>query len=159
MINKCKKTSDSDYTHDLIAAGALYRHIVCYCPGLRQSPVGPRGFPTSPRTLSGRIRSDPCPRVVEFGTDRVRLCRWSGLVVSFPNSTTRTYGLCLPPDQTRPTNRVRTCRDWADKSTTGQSPRTCRRPSGSWVWSGRVHVVEFTNDTTRPDQRQIAKPV
>jgi len=27
-------------------------------------------------------------------------------------------------------------------------------PSGPWVWSGRVRVVEFRNDTTRPDQRQ-----
>ena len=27
-------------------------------------------------------------------------------------------------------------------------------PSGPWVWSGRVRVVEFRNDTTRHDQRQ-----
>jgi len=27
-------------------------------------------------------------------------------------------------------------------------------PSGLWVWSGRVRVVESRNDTTRPDQRQ-----
>ena len=26
-------------------------------------------------------------------------------------------------------------------------------PSGPTVWSGRVCVVEFTSDTTRPDQR------
>jgi len=27
-------------------------------------------------------------------------------------------------------------------------------PSGRLVWSGRVRLVEFRNDTTRPDQRQ-----
>ena len=31
---------------------------------------------------------------------------------------------------------------------------------GPWVWSGRVRVVEFSNDTTRPDQRRsMAGPV
>jgi len=77
-------------------------------PSLRQSPPGPRGSPTSPRTLSGRIRSGPCSGIWHGPT---RLCRWSGLVVSFLNSTTRTHGLCLRPDQTRPTDKVRTCRD------------------------------------------------
>ena len=76
--------------------------------------------------------------------------------MSFLNSTRRTHGLCLRPDQTRPTHKLRTCRDWADKSTTWQSLRTCRRPKWSvgLVWSGRVCVVEFRNDPTRPDQRQ-----
>ena len=38
-------------------------------PGLRPSPLGPRGSPTSPRTLCGRVRSGPV-RVVEFVTYR-----------------------------------------------------------------------------------------
>ena len=103
--------------------------------------------------------------VVEFGTDRARLCRCSGLVVSFLNSTTRTgpdttRHVCACDqvsdkvwsvsnstvyrptnfvyDQTRPTDKVRTRRDLADKFTTGQSPRTCRNPkrSVSLVWLG-----------------------
>ena len=77
-------------------------------PSLRPSPSGPRGSPTSPRTLSGRIRSGPCSGIWHGPT---RLCRWSGLVGSFLNSATRTHGLCLRPDQTRPTDKVRTCRD------------------------------------------------
>ena len=36
-----------------------------------------------------------------------------------------------------------------------------RRPKRSWVWSGLVgSVVEYRNDTTRPDQRQsVVGPV
>jgi len=117
--------------------------------------------------------------VVEFGTGLTRLRRWSGLVVSFLNSTTRTRpdmsapatrsltkpGLCLIPlhgptdfvcDLTRPEPRT--------KSVHIETERTSLRPdkvgglagdlSGPWVWSGRFRVVEFRNDTTRPDQRQ-----
>ena len=38
----------------------------------------------------------------------------------------------------------------ADKSTTRQTPPTCRRPKRfvGLVWSGRVRVVEFRNDTS-----------
>jgi len=35
-----------------------------------------------------------------------------------------------------------------------ESADVCGDPSGLWVWSGRVCVVEFRNDTTRSDQRQ-----
>ena len=42
--------------------------------------------------------------------------------------------------------------------TTRQSLRgLVRDPSGPSVWSGRVRVVEFRNDATRPDQRQSNK--
>jgi len=122
-------------------------------------------------------------RVVEFGIGRDRLCRRSGLVVSFLHSATRTR-----PDTTR---HVHACDQVFDKvwpvsnsiihrptgfvyDTARPDPRTksvhveierkslrpdkvrglVGDPSGPWVWSGRVRVVEFRNDTTRPDQRQ-----
>jgi len=50
------------------------------------------------RTLYGRVGSGRVRvLVVEFDTGRTRLCRWSGLVASFPNSTAWTG-----PDQTCP---------------------------------------------------------
>ena len=63
---------------------------------------------------------------------------WPAVWPAVSKFTTRTHGLCLRPVQTRPTDKVRTCRDWADKSTTRQSRRTCRRPARSvgLVWSG-----------------------
>ena len=77
-----------------------------------------------------------------FSERLYRLCRWSGMVVSFLNSLHGPTD-CLRPDQTqtRPTDKVRTRRDWADKSATRLSPRTCRRPKRSVgpvciVWSG-----------------------
>ena len=45
---------------------------------------------------SGPVRSGQVRiRIVEFGTGPTRICRWSGLVVSFLNSTTRTHVPCL----------------------------------------------------------------
>jgi len=129
----------------------------------------------------GRVGSGPFRvQVVEFDTGSTSLCRWSGLVVSFINATTwsrpdstrhvracdqvsdkvwsmsnstaRTHGLCLRPDQTRPTDKGRTCRDLADKSTTRQSSRTCRRPKRSMglVWSGSCTGISKRHDQTRP---------
>jgi len=110
---------------------------------------------------SGPVRSDPVRvRVVEFGTGPTRHVRaWdqvSDKVWSVSNSTTRTHGLCLRHDPTRPDPRT--------KSVHVEIEQTSLRPdkvgglvgdpSGPSVWSGRVRVVEFRNDTTRPDQRQ-----
>ena len=74
-----------------------------------------------------------------------------------PNSIKRTHGLCLLPDQTGHTDKVRT-------SVHVEIERTCLRPdkvrglvgdpSCPWVWSGQVRVEEFRNDTTIPDKRQ-----
>jgi len=87
-------------------------------------------------------------------TIHVRSCdQISDKVWSVSNSTAWTHGLCVP---TRP--------DPQTKSTHVEIERTSLRPdkvrglvgdpSGPWVGSGRVRVVEFRNDTTRPDQRQ-----
>ena len=79
------------------------------------------------------------------------------------------------PDPTRPTDKIRTCRDWTDISTTRQSPRTCRRPErtrpdfvgdqvplstanhiqpgrrpGSPTKSGRARLVEFVLNVSCP---------
>jgi len=67
-------------------------------------------------------------------------------------ATTQTHGLCLRPDQThgqspymsRLSERVYDQTKSADLSGT-QAVR---------VWSGWVRVVEFRNDTTRPNQRR-----
>jgi len=39
-----------------------------------QIPLG--GSPTSPRTLSGRVRSCPCPRTAEFGINLSYRVNW-----------------------------------------------------------------------------------
>jgi len=88
-------------------------------------------------------------------TRHVRACdQFSDKVCSVSSSTTRTHGLCLRPDPTRPTDKGRTISLRPDKVLRG----CVRRPKRSvcLVWSGRVRVVEFKNDTTRPDQRQSA---
>jgi len=86
---------------------------------------------------------------------KVHKVRWSGLVVSFLNSTTRTHGLCLRPDQTHGQNpymsrligHVYDQTKSADLSETrADSTELCRRPGrrhGSPTKSGRVRVVEF----------------
>ena len=127
-------------------------HTLSADPGLRPSPLRPREFPTSQRTSSGRVRSGPV-REVEFGTAPTRLCRWSGVVASFLNSTTRTHGLCSRPGQTKSVH--------VETEQTSQRPDggLVGDPSGPWVWSGRVPVVEFRNDTTRPDQRQSSASI
>jgi len=133
-------------------------------PGSPTKSVGSARFSTSPQTLSGRVRSGLlCVRVEEFGTGRARLCRLSGLVVSFLSSTTRTRpntsapatgsptksGPCeipllrLRPDQTRPDPR-------RTKSVHVEIERTSLRPdkvrglvgdsTGPWIRSGRVRV-------------------
>ena len=106
--------------------------------------------------------SGPCP-CSGIWHGPTTLCRWSGLVVSFLNSTTRTgpdptrhvcicdhvsdkvwsvsnstlqtHGLCLRPDQTRPTDKVCTHWDWANKSTTRQSPQRPATRVPDKVWS------------------------
>ena len=97
----------------------------------------------------------PCRYIVHAAllcpsyTRRARLCRWSGLVVSFLNSTTRTR-----PDQTHgplgsptspPTGLVVDLSAHLDMY--GLRP---------WVWSGRVAdkvrwSVWWNLETTRPD--------
>ena len=125
----CAESSDLKPSQDFVGEPGIR-------PGSQTKSVGSaRVSETSPRTLSGRVGSGRV-RVVEFGTGPTRLCRWSDLVVSFLNSTartrpdmsapatrsptksavrvefsTRTHGLCLQPDRTRPTDKVRTCRD------------------------------------------------
>jgi len=94
-------------------------------------------------------------------SDRTRLLqdmsvpatRVSDKVWSVPNSTTRTHGLRLRPDQTRPTDKVRIHVEI--ERTSLRCRRTCRRPKRSVgrVWSV-LCIVEFSNDTTGPDQRQ-----
>jgi len=116
--------------------------------------------------------------MVEFGTDPTRLCRWSGLVVSCLNSTTQTGPDMSAPATRSPTKSAvrvkfhytdaRTLSATRPDQTHGQSPyksrssgqvydqtksvRTCAQTQavgGSGrVWSGRVRVVEFSNDTT-----------
>jgi len=137
-------------------------------PGLRQSPFGPRGFPTSPWTLSGRIRPSPYPcsgiwhgpgqTLSLVGSDRVvskfhctnrtrpdptkhvRACdQVSDKVWSVSNSTTRTHGLCLRPDPTRPDPRTKSVH--IEICRTSLRPDKVRwlvgDPSGPWVvWSG-----------------------
>jgi len=87
----------------------------------------------------------------------IPLCRWSGLVGSFLNSTTQTR-----PDQTRPTDRlgIRQVRRLCQVVDLSAQSRHVRSLSVGLVWSGRrqspcVRLVVFGNDTTRPDQRQI----
>jgi len=100
-------------------------HTLSADPGLRPSPLRPREFPTSQRTSSGRVRSGPVCEV-EFGTAPTRLCRslvGCGRVVSkFHYTDPRTLSATRP-------DKIRTCRDGADKSTTRR--RTCRRPKRS----------------------------
>jgi len=115
-----------------------------------QIPLGWPDYRFCRRPGSGRV----LVRVVKFGRGRDRLCRWSGLVVLFLNSTTRTHGLhATRPDQTH-----------------GQSPYVSRLSGQVYDQTksadlsetravlesglGRVRVVEFRSDTTRPDQRQ-----
>ena len=64
-------------------------------------------------------------------------------------------------DSTGPTDKIRTCRDCSEMSTTRQSPRTCRRPertrsdfvgdpgrrSGSPTKSGGARLVKFGHMT------------
>jgi len=101
----------------------------------RNKNVAPDGGSTSYRPRYVRITLD--------GLD----CRWSGLVVSFLNSTTgtrpdQTHGplgsSTSPPSGRRLVRSVSTCTNfvWLDRR---QSP---------WV-----RVVEFRNDATTPDQR------
>jgi len=115
---------------------------------------------------SGRVRV----RVVEFGTGPARLCRWSGLVGSLLNPTTRTRpdmsapatrsptksGPCQTPlraptdsvcDPTRPDQ---THGRSPYMSTTRQSRRTCRRPKRS---VGLVRSVQWNLDVTRRVRR------
>jgi len=118
--------------------------------------------------------------IVEFGTGPVRLCRWSGLIVSFLNSTTRTL-----PD---PTRHVRVSDQVSDKiwfvsnstihghvdfvyDPTRPAPRTqcvhveieqtslrpdnvhadvCGDASGPWVSSGPCSGIYERHDQTRP---------
>ena len=102
-------------------------HTLSADPGLRPSPLRPRESPTSQRTSSGRVR-DPV-RSVKWNLARprpTRLCRslvGCGRVVSkFHLTDPRTLSAIQ-------TDKVRTCRDGADKSTTRR--RTCRRPKRS----------------------------
>ena len=121
-------------------------------PGLRQSLVRVKFHHTDPRTLSA-TRPDPTRPDM------------SAPVTSFPTKS----GPCQIPLH-GPTDFV--CDPTRPDQTNGQSPymRTRLRPdkvrglvgdpSGPWVWSGRVRVVEVRNDTTRPDQRQsLVEPV
>ena len=123
--------------------------------------------------------------IVEFNTGRARLCRWSGLVVSFVNPTTRTR-----PDTTRhvctgdqvsdkvcsvsnstihgPTDCVYDPKrlDPRTKCLRVEIERTSLRtdkvgglvadPSGPWIWSGWVCPVKFRNDTTIPSWQNSA---
>jgi len=81
--------------------------------------------------------------------------------VSFLNSTIHgpTDFVC---DPTRPEPRAKSVRVEIER--TSLRPDKVRGlvgdPSGPWVWFGRVRVVEFRNETTRPDQRQsLAGPI
>jgi len=113
-----------------------------------QIPLGWPDYRFCRRPGSGRVRV----RVVKFGRGRDRLCRWSGLVVLFLNSTTRTHGL----HATRPDPRTKSVRVEIERTSlrSDKVRGLVRDPSGPWIWSGRVRVVEFRSDTTRPDQRQ-----
>jgi len=69
----------------------------------------------------------------------VRACdQVSDKVWSVSNSTTRTLGLYLRPDQTGPTDEVRTCRDLAEngRSLRPDEVRGCVGDSSGLVWSG-----------------------
>ena len=61
-------------------------------PGRRNEyPLGPRGFPTSPRTLSGQVRSGPCPcSGIWHGPDQTLSLVGSGRIVSKFRYTDRT---------------------------------------------------------------------
>jgi len=99
-------------------------------PGSLTKSVGSARFSTSPQTLSGRVRSGLlCVRVEEFGTGRARLCRLSGLVVSFLSSTTRTR------------------------------PNTSAPATGSPTKSGpcEIPLLRLRPDQTRPDQTHVGQ--
>ena len=82
---------------------------------------------------------------------------WSGRFYKF--LYTDPTRLCLRRHATRPAARTQ-CVQYMSRLSGGQvydqtkSADVCGDASGRWVWSGRVRLVEFTNDTTRPDQRQ-----
>ena len=102
--------------------------------------------------LPGTVRSGLCPcSGIRHGRGQTLSLVGSGRAVSKFHYT-RTHGLCLRPDPTRPTDKEI---EWASLR-----PDKVRGlagdPSGPWVWSGRVRVVEFRNDTTRPDQGQFS---
>jgi len=89
-----------------------------------------------------------------------RLCRWSGLVVSFLNSTTRTR-----PDQTHgplgsPTSpRILSGRRLVRSISTRTDFARGSGLVGSQTKSVGPCIVELRNDTTSPDQRQsLAQP-
>ena len=105
--------------------------------GLRQKSIcWVRRSLTSLWTLCGRVRPGPvrvC--IVEFHTDQTLSETWSQA------------GTCLDGSDSDRTRPGKVCGLVGD-------------PSGPWVWSGRVRVVEFWNDPTRPDQRlSLAGPV
>ena len=96
-----------------------------------------------------------------FYTDRTRLDKTRSRQVSDLQSGLQCQSSLHGPtdvvcDPSRPDPRT--------KSVHVETERTSLRPDkvgglvgdprGLWVWSGRVRVVEFRNDTTRPDQRQ-----
>jgi len=140
-------------------------------PGRRQSPLGPRGSTTSPRTLSGRVGSSPCPcSRIRHGPGQTLSLVWSGLVGSLLNPTTRTR-----PDMSAPATRSPTksgpcqtplhaptdfvCDPTRPDQTHGRSPymsttrqgrRTCRRPKRS---VGPVRSVQWNLDVTRRVRR------
>ena len=117
-------------------------------PSLRQSPPGPRGSPTSPRTLSGRIRSGPCSGIWH-GPDQTLSLVGSGRVVSeFHYTNPRTLS-ATRPDQTHGQSPYmsRLSGQVYDQIKTTD---VCGDPSGPWFWSGRVRVVRNL-ETTRPD--------
>ena len=97
-------------------------------PGLRQSPLGPDGSPTSPRILSNRVGSGPCPcSGIWHGPDQTLSLVGSGRVVSkfhYTDHYTR-------PDQTCPRLRL------------GLRPSLFRV---KWT-------TDFVCDPTRPDPR------
>ena len=93
----------------------------------------------------------PFARVVEFGTvqsdfvaSRVWSCRFSKFHCTDPRTLS-----AARPDQTDVHVEI---------EQTSLRPDKVRGlvgdPSGPWVWSGRVRVVESRSDTIRPDQRQ-----
>ena len=84
--------------------------------------------------------------VVEFGTGPTRLCGWSGLVVSFVNSTTRTG-----PDQTCPRLRpgLRQSGPW-QIPLPGPTDFVCD-PTRSDPRTKSVHV-EIERTSLRPDK-------
>jgi len=82
--------------------------------------------------------------------------RQSLVRVKFHYTDPRTWS-ATRPDQTRPDLR-RTKSVHVEIERTSLRPDKVRGlvgdPCGPRVWSGRVLVVEFRNDVTRPDQRQ-----